>query len=613
MHLASRHIWLLPGLLLHALGMAVFINWHDVVHNPPIHFSDYSLHYAGVAAARHFFVQGHLWGYDPYFHAGYPGGTLFDVDNKGIEIASMLLHSLGLSLPHSFNAVVLSLIALAPLSIYASARMLGLRRPAAGLALLLTLLLWYTDPTLRWNWQGGTLAYVSTAFGSVFVVAAFLRWAFPDSAKARTISLAWWFALGPLLFWLHPWAFFVLLVPLVVGTLQFEQQHQGLSRLIPFAWVGWVLLITAPLLGLILRFLSDRTSSAQFLQGGLLQLLADLGAAYGLMRIGVIALAVLGLLHWREANDKKWIAIAAAIGWLLVLAYGAVHVGEIGGNLQPYRFIVPALAFATLPAADWVLTRTQRWRCTLLVVLVLSGGVLLWNAHPTRFMPPEEAQKLLSADGTRADYLSGPRASEHAVCASLQKHDLQSGRVLTNDWRLGAFLPECSAAQVIGGPFLWVWTVYGHSNAGPDELFGIPIADYSADEMASALADYNVGWIVVNRAILPEAYTLSEWIRDHAEAATFRAIARHGVFDLYEAAGPSNWFFEGSGEVQADYDRILVRNADSARSVLKYHWIDSLRVEPPLRIFPVLVGADTVPFIGVANGTVREFVIVNDR
>ena len=57
----------------------------------------------------------------------------------------------------------------------------------------------------------------------------------------------------------------------------------------------------------------------------------------------------------------------------------------------------------------------------------------------------------------------------------------------------------------------------------------------------------------------------------------------------------------------------LVRNASAARTMLMYHHIDSLRVEPPLLIFRVLVSADAVLFIGVSNGIVLEFVIVNDR
>src|SRR5204862_14430 len=99
--------------------------------------------------------------------------------------------------------------------------------------------------------------------------------------------------------------------------------------------------------------------------------------------------------------------------------------------------------------------RAPRSWLTLVVVLALAAALPLYRARP---------QGIVRADGTPADHLSGPTSAERAVCSVLRGLDLQSGRVLANDWRLGAYLPTCSGAQVIGGPFLWVWTVYGYSN-----------------------------------------------------------------------------------------------------------------------------------------------------
>ncbi len=591
-------VTLLPSINWHMLGLALFVSWNDVLHNPPIHYTDYAFHYAEVVAARHFLEANQLWGYDPFFHAGFPGGTLFNADNKGIELASWALARLGIPLPQAFDMLVLSLIALAPFCVYLAARILKLSPRAAGLAQLMALALWYGDPTVRWMWQGGTFAFAAAALGSLAVAAAFWHWA--GQRERTTGSQILWFGLGPLLFWLHPWTFFTLVVPLGTGTALSWSRWTWRARLVVLLWVVWVLLLNWPWLSLILRFMDTKTSSAQFLQGGLSQLLADLQAPHTALRLAVLGLAVVGLWAWRRNSQSWWLPASANLVALLMLAYVSVYLG--GAELQPYRFVMPALMLGTLPAADGVVRigeRAPRHALLLLAAFGLIAALPLYRGRP---------QGRLQADGTPAEYLSGPRPAEQAVCHTLQRLDLQSGRVLTNDWRLGAYLPVCSSAQVIGGPFLWVFTIYGYANASLDDLFSRPIASLSLADMKSLLAQYNVRWVVINTSVAPKAYTLAEWQRDHPGLLT--ALVTHDIFEVHTVQQPASWFFQGTGQVMATYNRLEVRNASLDGLLLKYHWLDSLRAEPLLPLRPVYVGQDPVPFIAVDNGSVSDFVIV---
>ncbi len=612
----STLLWLLPALLWHAVGLSLFVNWRDVVDNPPLHYTDYAVHYAQTEAVCQFQqTAGRLWGYSPYFHAGYAEGTLFDVDNKFVAVASCLLNRLGPNLPLAYNLVMAALLVCAPFGVFAAARLIGEPARSAGIAQLFGLALWYGDATISWMWRGGGIAFLVAALGSLVVMAAFWRWAGltqprlpggePAAGTAAEMPHRWgppaalltWFVLGPILFWLHAFSFVMLVIPIGPGLLIAWRRLTWRRRVLPFVWAGWVILLNWPWLGTLLRFLPTRVSSAQFLQGGLSMLLADARAPYGFLRLAILVLAVFGLVAWRAERRLHWMPAAATIFGLIGLAYLGIYVGA--GDLQPARFVAPALLLAALPAAvvlDRAAVRSARRTLLVVTVSLLVAIPALWVARP---------RHILQADGTPADFLSGPRAAEQQVCAALHQLDVSQGRVLTNDWRLGAYLPTCSGAQVIGGPFLWVWTVYGYTNAGLDDVLQQPLRQLSPADLQSIMAQYNIQWAVVNTEVFGDGYTLADWDRDHPGPLTLRQTIDN--LAIYEVEQPASWFAQGHGQVQAGFDRLRVTQASAGGVTLKYHWIEGLRSEPPLPIRPVSIGADPVPFIAVDNGNTAAF------
>jgi hypothetical protein len=597
--------WLLPPLIAHGLGLAFYVNWADAIGNAPFHYTDYATHYAAVDAVSHFLGSGRLWGYSPFFHAGFAEGTLFDIDNKGIELGSYLLSRAGLSLPHAFNLVVLVLMACAPFAIYAAARMLGLLPVAAGLAQWLMLIVWYADGSVRWMWQGSTLAFASAALGSLLVSAAFWKWAAGRALASSTsgaaggrTALLIWFGLGPLLFWLHAETFVVLVVTLGAGTLLFGRRWQRPAWLVLLGWSALVILVNWPWLGPNFRFLYTLAATPD-LQGGLDQLRYDATAPHALLRLAILVMALFGVALWRRSGAPWWRLVAVCIGVWLVLAYAGGYLGL--GALQPYRFILLALSLASLPAAGWLVglsRQSPRAAVLALTVLAIVAAPPMYWARP---------QGLRQVDGTPTDSLSGPQPAEHSVCQTLAGLDLAAGRVMTNDWRLGAWLPACSGAQVIGGPYSHVWTQFNHANADQEHVSGQLVATISPADLASVLSQYNVHWVVVNTAFR-NWENLVDWDRKHP--GTFAPLAQHGPFQILSVVEPSSWFFEGAGAVTADYNRLAIRGATPGSVVLKYHWLQSLRTEPVLPLRPVLVGGDPIPFIAVDNGETADFEII---
>ncbi len=71
----------------HLIATLFFFPPEDILNSRPVLSLDHSLHYQQVVRAREVFGDSYrLHAYDPYFMAGYPGGTIFDIDSKGVEL-----------------------------------------------------------------------------------------------------------------------------------------------------------------------------------------------------------------------------------------------------------------------------------------------------------------------------------------------------------------------------------------------------------------------------------------------------------------------------------------------------------------------------------------------
>ena len=597
---------------LHVLAMYLFLDWHEVLSNPPVADTDYATHWAEVWSVSHFLENGRLWGYDPFFMAGHPEGTLFDLDNKLIEVAAFSLSRAGLPLPLSYNLVLVSLMALAPLAVYPAGHWLGLGRGQALLAQLAALGLWYLDPALRWSWQGSTLAFASTVCLSLLVLAAAVHLSRPESSPSPAAWLLW-FVLGPLLFWLHAMTFLILLLPLTLWTLRSWRKLSGTQRATLLLWPALVLLANAPWLLGALRFHWARMASNQYLQGGLPALAADLvglGRVDGASTVSLIGLRWLvmllgGLGLWQMARRGTVGQALASGAWGgLLVAYGAVYLPG-GGNLQPYRYIEQAAIWSTLGIgpglrvlANTYATRFPQ-RIWVGIVAIITLFATLWVGNAAwRFRPPP-------LGGPAHHRWQGPSPAAKEVCRHLKELPLENGRLLTDDSRLGALLPWCSGAQVIGGHFFEIWTQYGYTNATIRDFLDVPYENYTVATWRDALKRYNVRWIIAHEEWnIPGWYTLSDWLANHPRQVI--AGPRFGPYRFYQ---PRDAVGELPFTILAEHGRLLITDAPDQSFTLPFHWISYLRAAPPsVRLSPETVGDDPIPFIRVepaGNATIE--------
>jgi hypothetical protein len=602
--------WL--GVLLHALALLLYLDWSEVLTNAPVADTDFATHWIETWSVSHFLPRGRLWGYDPSFMAGYPSGALYDLDNKVIEVASVGLSRTGLSLAHSYNLVLAGLVVGAPLAVYPAARWLERCRFDAALAQVAALGLWYADPVLIWSWQGGTFAFLAAVFVALLVYAAGVRVTADELPRSPWPWLVWFMG-GPLIFWLHAFAFALLLAPLTVLALARWRKIAPRRRLTLALWPPLVVLTCLPWLWPALRFFDTRTRSDHFLQGGLGALAADLlsigrvdGASHAeLLGLRWLVLLIGGIGLWRLARRQpaQW-GLAAGIASGLLLAYGADYLPG-GGDLQPYRYIQQAAVWSTVGLGAGARRLRAGWRgwtgqnrgighylpvAVMLSVALLWAGYGGWTARPP------------ALGGPAYHRWRGPSDEQLALCRELRALPDGAGRVLTDDWVSGALLPWCAGVEVIGGPFLWFTMDYGYANATPWDYLGTSYRDFDGASWRAALAVYDVRWLVVSeRWRVPGWYPLAAWLDDHP--GLVEPVATVGAFRVYHVLGTQP---PAAGiRVLAAPDVLVVDGLPPGRRVvLPYHWVDGLRAADGVAtIEPERLDPDPVPFIAITSET----------
>ena len=618
---AQGRVWPAFALALHWCATLYYFSFSELFGNAPIARIDYALHFSDAATAVWFLKNtGRAWGYDPYFLAGYPAGTLFDVDNKGFAFFTWLL-SFVLPVPVGFDVVILAAVALFPVLMFLAARNFGLSRRNSAFAVLLALALWYTDYGVKWVWANGVIAFGTVAYVSVYVVSLFLKCFGQDDARRVGVSssLDWilLFASGILVFMIHPYSAFILPVPLLVSYARNWRSLGWRRRLAFLSWLGAILLANWYWVEPAIRFVHLKTGTDMFLQSDLTWLWRELVADPRRWLVGqalpvrwlVLFLGLYGLWRWRKGKPAASHVLTPAVLFLVAIAYTGGYL-PLGRDLQTYRNLVPAFFLAAIPAAEalpfvaaWsyrILGHGVSWQRAAMgvvyIVLLYQAVAITWSSRP-QWSP--------FRSGVSYDRISGPPAEQREVMVWLAANTANDGRILVDDTRLGALIPHYSRREVIGGPFVVVWLTYGYANANEKELFGRPIGDLDVEQMRAYLRTYNVGWIVAD----VHSSALDGFATRYPDVFVLETSI--WPFNIYRVNLEPSYFLVGSGKLSVGYDRIEVSEASPGAVVLKYHWLETLRTEPELRIEPYPVLDDPVGLIRVDNGEVSSFTIYN--
>ena len=619
----------------HLVGTLFFFPPEDLANGRPVLTLDHAVHYYQMERSRE--VTKHsfrLHTYDPMFMAGFPAGTLQDIDSKGGEAWCSILRFTDTA--RCFKAFIIGGYLLLVFTVYAGCRRLGYSFEESIFACMVLLAFWHWGRPYAGDFRyAGMFAYLFAVHLSLYVIGLFRS--FLEGLPVRRFYL-----LGPLLFLIHPSA--VVLLPASFLALFFVMrrrvpagpEHRLWERRIftrMALWCALVVIVNAVWLAPFHRYLDIKIPSQSFFQingmAGLVKVLVKPG---NLPALALIALAAAGaVVLFRRRRFAEALAPLAGSLYLFFLAGFGVYLPVVD-QMEPGRFLVPAILFLAplagpgfalllkVPGSLWRGRRHAAAARTAMAVALLACAPLFgmiesreYYRHTvsTTFTP--EVARLIEA---------------------LQERLGRPGRLMIEDgpaWAYGdvhlpSIIPLYTGVEQIGGPYAYVFIKHKFAAFTNDETMGMTLRETDPERMLEYIELYAVRWILTATKESTEwfdafpyaktvwsegAFTLREISPYFTSGRMYMDLSEPGIFPrpaLNELGGESDALAGERIAVRAAYDSITVaiRPGEGGevpgRILLRYHWDRGLRVDPPARISPIMQLDDPVPFILLEPG-----------
>lgn len=606
-------------IILHLYLTFLLLPFDQLINEHPLFDIDYPVNFYQAVRMKEMLSESKAaWGYDPYSMAGYPGGTVADVDNKSVGLVVWLFSFLGPA--RAFKFYVFFIYLGIPIIIYLAARNFELKRSEAASASTLVLLCWYFfigEPPLR----AGTFSFTFTSYLSLYTFSLFYK--FLKTNKTRhfiifSLVSAWNFSV-------HAMSILILGPPLVLAYLFSLRKKPAKFHLYIMLWAVWILIANSFWIFPLLRFIDLKVSTKTYMQTqGFFYM------RYNPVGRFLLPFGLLGTLLWvKKGNMLK--PLTFFIMWVylaVVSAYGSRL--PIFDEMEPLRFVGPLVFFSIIPASKVISFIGSR---ILKAVLGLKNKVgFLRKLGENVFKIPLAslgiallvlyilalyAQNIdLSYKIKRGEILDATLPTEGwAMIGWIKENTSDQGRILMEDagekWgghkyfggHLPALLPWYTKREFIGGPEPDHYLKHHFVAFINGELFQRDINNYSLALLRTYFDAYNIKWIIA------WSDKTRAYFKRHPGYITYlRSI---GDFSFYEVKRNPSFFLKGSGKTKAEYNKISVTQASPGEVVIKYHWLSTLKTKPPLKIERFDLLDDPIGFIRIYNGEVRDFEIYN--
>ncbi|MFH1038888.1 MAG: 6-pyruvoyl-tetrahydropterin synthase-related protein [PVC group bacterium] len=582
-------------LLTHLYGVVIFLPpGEQLLRGQPIYNSDYLLHFYQANSARHFLAaSGRMWGYDPHLMAGYPANAIYDVGYKLSELFTSGFSFLGPA--RAYNLFIVITFLLPPLLIYWAAFKFGLTQPQALTATLLAVLIWHLDHNMNGissPLQGilawGMFTFAFACFLSVFTIGVFFRY----SRDGKRRDLVLFFICGPLLLLFHLFAAVIVALPLGILFLDGIRREPRKFLIILVLWVILILICNG---FWILPLLTFRHYTRQFTPGHFQWwLIRNFFVYHGGMRPLALWLffGLLGIASWKKDRRPLQIAYLAVIVFFLFIGFRGSWIHPVIDALEPLRFIISLKCLLIIPAAVAVtgaveIVSSRTVKIILLCAILFLMALLMPFTGRLSARLPEKADQLI-------DFLREKTDPSGRIL-------VQNSDALHTGMYFGThvlFFPLYMPIEQIGGPPGRMPLVHHFAEFQYHRLFGRHLTEFTGEAVREYLDLYNIRWIVVYsqtaRAFFgdrPEITRLIGKVRYHQE----------NKFYVFEVLREPDFFIKGSGNITATYDRIEIDNASPGEIIIKYHWLETLKTRQEVRLEPVFMLDDPVPFIKLIN------------
>jgi len=601
--------------LVHSLGLAfLFAPLFSLFDDQPLIDQDWGLHFHHLKSLEAFWRQDRsLWGYNPFFMSGYPSNTIQDLSVKLFELAALALAAVALTPIQWFKITAFLSAASAPWVVYFAARNLfekdDVKNIAAPSAALLGTIYWWNSLP-REMFFYGMVGYPAAAYLSVLGASLFYRIAkHPASWSPAHLG---WILFAIVILPLHVQSALILLPALL--SLLIAQPNLLKPNLVLWIMAAGVISLLANLTWLVPAFTHrhDDVSSAiveqlsLFVSADPLTFFKDyLGpnnywsfrpsfSEKG-VRLTLLLLGLLGLLQlWRgEHKPLGAVLIGTALTFFTVTYFGSMIPFLKGW--QPLRFKIPYDLVLVLAAAysiaRWVTDRPSASPAYVVPVLLLGGGAFLINLATT-----ESLGKLKLRTQVRPEIsaiVDWVRTQSPADARVLFEESGDETGFVYDGMYLSSFIPHWTGRQLIGGPINLYNDRHHFAEFHSGKLFKRDIQTLADDEIKNYLRLYNVGAVV--------AFHPASVQRLLSIPGLVTVDRQMGPIFLMKVNEPLTWFLDGDGKVRAAANRLELSDVRGGELILKYHWTEGLAGIPAVKMVPMKMADDPIPFIKISN------------
>lgn len=588
----------------HVLATLYFFPLADILNNRPVITLDHSFHYYQAYQVREVFWDTLRFDrYDPYFMAGYPGGTIFDLDMKGAELFCVI--SPIISVARALKLFILAAYLIIVPAVYGGSRMQGFKIEESMFGLFLFLAFWHWGRPYTGDFRYAGMFSFVFATHLCFVLVGLLR------QVCRGTRIKTFLALGPLAFLVHPTTVVMLPVPFAVSIGADRRQWGGRKCILLLGWCAAVIFINIVWLEPFFKYVWMKTTTELYYQiegwRGLVRLLWKPSC---IIALSMIALAVVGVARTTVERRLKT-ALPAAAGSIFLFFVAGAGVSLPGINqLEPGRFLYGAFVFLTPLAGvgcryliDGVLAlfrsdvfrrRAKTTVVTAMILVALPLSLLESKSYFRHTLKTKFRPAVASLVDEVTNRVEPPGRLMIEDCAAMQYGDVH----------LPALLPLITGVEQIGGPYPHTFLLYYFTSFRWEETFGRPMNEWSRESFRPYLDLYDVRWVVTasdrSTRVMgelmgrPPVWSQPPYAMWTVERARDEADSGAEPTNRYAAGSPVS----AATEVRAGLNRIEISGGDGTTGYfIKYHWVPGLEVTGAARIRPVNLLDDPVPFI----------------
>jgi hypothetical protein len=610
-------LWTSAIFLLHSLCLVMlFAPLNGLINRQPIIEQDWGLHFHHLKSIETFWAQDKsLWGYNPFFMAGYPSNTIQDLSIKLFELVAVGLSTVALTPIQWFKLSAFFAVASVPWLMHFSARNFFAHdepkttRAALAAALFGTAYWWTCLP--REMFFYGMIGFSAAAYFTVLGVSLFYRMANDHQrwSPTRWVWLLFALAILPL----HVQAVVLLLPPAIALLITRPSLISGRFFLWLIVPAVLSLLANTPWLMPAFSHRNDDVSSAivdqlpLFVSGDPLTFLKDYLWPKGYwtfrpalwekaFRLMLLLLGALGTVKLLRSNAKDTgIVFATALTLLFLLTYFGSLVPFLKG-WQPLRFKVPFDLFLVIPAsyfiADWLASRSSASSAPLVPALLVGGAaVFVVNLLQTEFQGKMKLRTFVLPEVSAiVEWIKNETPADARVL--FEESGDETGFVYGGMY-LSSFVPYWTNRELIGGPINLYNDRHHFAEFHSGKLFKKDIRTLTDKEISDYFRLYNIGAIV--------AFHPSSLQRLQSMPELLALNRRIGPVHLIKLNQPFTWFLTGEGKLKASANRLELSEVRGREVILKYHWTEGLRAQPYVKIVPVRMYDDPIPFIKVID------------